>query len=85
MHPVPDGTREIRLVGKTSGQGSANVILYFDDTTAGSIQLPKMWKVEALNAGIRCGENTGAPISFDYEGSFRFDQVLHHVGVDLRI
>ena len=84
-HPVPAGTREIRLLGKSNGQGSAKLTLYFDDTPAGSIQLPKMWKVEALNAGIRCGENSGAPISFDYAGRFPFDQVLHHVDVDLRI
>lgn len=83
--PLPSGTHEIRLVGKTSGQGSADVFLYFDDASAGSLQLTKMWKVEALNAGIRCGENKGAPISFDYEGYFAFDQVLHQVAVDLHI
>ena len=44
-----------------------------------------MWEVKSLNAGLRCGENRGAPISRLYRGAFRFDQVLERLTVELEI
>lgn len=50
-----------------------------------SKRFPKMWKVEALNAGIRCGQNNGAPISFDYDGSFKFSGTVKSVEYTLTL
>jgi len=66
------GEHKIQLKGKVSGQGSADVSMFVNGKIVASQNFPKMWNVEALNAGIRCGENKGAPISFDYEYSFPF-------------
>jgi len=66
------GEHKIQLIGKVSGQGSADISMMINGKTVASQNFPKMWKVEALNAGIRCAENKGAPISFDYDGSFPF-------------
>ena len=37
------------------------------------------------DAGVRCGENRGAPISRLYRSAFGFDQILERVTVELEI
>lgn len=79
------GEHKIQLIGKVSGQGSADISMMINGKKVASRNFPKMWKVEALNAGIRCGENKGAPISFDYDGSFpisgRVKSVDYHLSL----
>jgi arylsulfatase len=79
------GSQILELVGKVTGKGAGQVKMKIDGRSAGSLQLPGMWKVEALNAGIRCGKNRGAPISFAYEGANPFDQNLEKTVFDLKL
>jgi arylsulfatase len=79
------GSQILELVGKVSGHGAGQVEMKIDGRLAGKLELPGMWKVEALNAGIRCGENHGAPISFAYEGSNPFDQNLDKTVFNLKL
>ncbi len=79
------GEHKIQLIGKVSGQGSANISMVINGEKIVSRNFPKMWKVEALNAGIRCAENKGAPISFDYDGSFPFDGDMNSVEYQLSL
>ena len=67
------GTRKIVINGQVDGRGSGRLSFTVDDRSVGSLVLPKMWRVEALNAGIRCAENCGAQISFSYAGSSPFE------------
>ncbi|MEP4051296.1 MAG: arylsulfatase [Litorimonas sp.] len=79
------GEHKIQLIGKVSGQGGADISMMINGKKTASRNFPKMWKVEALNAGIRCGENKGAPISFDYEGSFLFSGQVKSVEYHLSV
>lgn len=81
--PIPDATRTVLVDGQVSGRGNGAVTLYAGGEKLGDLRLPKMWKVEALNAGVRCGENRGAPISFGYAGSFPMIEHLEDVSIDL--
>lgn len=78
-----EGDHVLSLKGKVSGKGSANIQMLADGKVIKAQEFPKMWKVEALNAGIRCGENKGAPISFAYDGSFPFTGDISSVDFEL--
>ena len=79
------GTRKIVINGQVDGRGSGRLSFTVDDRSVGSLVLPKMWRVEALNAGIRCAENCGAPISFAYAGSSPFEGTFERVLVNLSL
>lgn len=82
---VGAGSHVLQLTGKVTGKGVGQVEMKIDGQSAGSLKLPGMWKVEALNAGIRSGENRGAPISFAYVGASPFDQILEKTVFDLEL
>lgn len=81
--PVPVNTRSLSIIGRVSGNGSATLELRADGAVVGALDLPNMWKVEALNAGVRCGENRGAPISYAYSGTGQFSGALKRVSMVL--
>jgi arylsulfatase len=83
--PVPSGAQVLGLNGNVTGAGVGTLSMTIDGSAVIQMDLPKMWKVEALNAGIRCGENRGAPISFAYKPPFTFDQTLNRVSVKLAL
>jgi len=82
---LTQGNHKIHFIGKVSGQGSAKVSMMVNGEIITSLNLTKMWKVEALNAGIRCAENMGAPISFDYIGSFPLTGFMKSVDFHLSL
>ncbi len=82
---VPDGRHELGLRGRKTSATSGHVELLVDGNSAGSVDIPGMWEVKSLNAGVRCGENRGAPISHSYTGSFRFDQIIERLTITLDI
>ena len=84
-HPVPAGRHVLTLRGRKTSASSGRVELFVDGQASGGVELPRMWEVKSLNAGIRCGENRGAPISRLYGGAFRFDQTLERLTVELEI
>ena len=68
---VGSGTNRIGLNITKTGESSADVVVTIDDSIAATGKLPKLWPVYAPNAGLRCGENSGAPVSLAYRGRFR--------------
>ncbi len=81
-------SRGEHLVGldiRKTGESSAVVTVLVDGLEAGVLKLPHMWPIYAPNSGIRCGENTGAPISKAYSGAFAFEEVLNRVIVDVDV
>ncbi len=79
------GPHRLGLKLDKTGAGSAIASLVVDGRPLASIELPKLWPVYSPNAGIRCGANTGAPISKRYSGPFPFNQELRRVVVDVDV
>jgi arylsulfatase len=77
------GPHRLELRGRKTGPASGRVEMLLDGDFAGAMDIPRMWPIKALNAGVRCGQNRGAPVSQSYEGAFPFDQVLTRVVVNL--
>jgi len=82
---VPAGRHKIGLRGRARSRDGKDLELFIGDETVGRMTLPQMWEVQALNAGIRCGQNHGAPIGFSYKGANEFDQGLEKVVVRLKL
>lgn len=82
---VPQGKHLISLAIQKTVEDSAIAKMAVDGEALGQLDMPKLWPIYAPNSGIRCGENSGAPISKDYDGDFAFDQTLNRVIVDVDI
>lgn len=82
---IPSGKHLLSLAIEKTGEDSAIVEMACDGDSVGRLAMPKIWPIYAPNSGIRCGENSGAPISKDYSGDFAFDQTLNRVIVDVDI
>ena len=82
---MPAGRHVLTLRGRKTSGSSGRVELFVDGRASGGVDIPRMWEVKSLNAGLRCGENRGAPISRLYRGAFGFDQILERVTVELEI
>ena len=82
--PVPPGKHVLTVRGRKTSASSGRIDLLVDGQEAsGPVDIPRMWEVKSLNAGVRCGENRGAPVSRSYRGAFRFDQRLDLLTVEL--
>lgn len=80
---VPAGSQRLDLNISKTGESSATLTMTIEGKPVGTASLPKLWPIYSPNSGIRCGENSGAPISNDYKGAFAFNQILHRVIVDV--
>ncbi len=82
---IDAGKHRVGLKLEKTGEGSATASLMVDGRQVRARELPKLWPVYSPNAGIRCGANTGAPISKRYQGPFAFNQRLRRVVVDVEV
>ncbi len=80
---VPNGQHTVGYRIEKTSEDSGLLTMFIDGTDAGSMELPRMWPIYAANAGIRCGENRHAPITWAYEQPFVFDQTLKRVVIDV--
>ncbi|MGD1956683.1 MAG: arylsulfatase [Sphingomonadales bacterium] len=64
-------------------QGSAAMTL--NGEGVGMVRIPKMWRLYAASAGVRCGHNPTAPVSRFYEGDGVFEGILQTVSVQLAL
>ena len=39
----------------------------------GGVEIPKTWPTHGTTAGLNCGQDAGAPVSFSYQKPFRFN------------
>ncbi|MEM7569766.1 MAG: arylsulfatase [Pseudomonadota bacterium] len=74
-------TLDFRLTGTL--QGRAQLSLNGQDV--GSIAVPKMWRLYATGAGVRCGHNPNAPISRLYDGAGDFEGDVRSMTVSLAL
>ena len=84
LERIPAGRHSLILSIDVDGEGAALVRLGVDSEIVGKTILQKMWPIQVVNSGLRCGENLHAPISRDYSGSFEFVNRLDRVRVSLR-
>ncbi|MEL7449736.1 MAG: arylsulfatase, partial [Pseudomonadota bacterium] len=83
--PIKAGKHLAGVAIEPDGDGPAAVTLLLDGEPIGTGTLPKLWPIYAPNSGLRCGENTGAPVSNGYAGSFPFTGRLRRVIVDVDV
>ena len=69
--PLKEEVNQVRL-SFTHQNNKTHVLLTNNESQLAEATLTDMWAIYAPNSGIRCGENSGAPISYDYDGSNRF-------------
>lgn len=77
------GTNVIDLRFSRTGKNSGTVTLLTNGETAGQIDIPKTWPTHGTTAGLNCGQDAGAPVSFSYESPFRFNGASLKVTVEL--
>ncbi|MEE4212071.1 MAG: arylsulfatase [Parvularcula sp.] len=81
---VPKGQHILRLSGRhIAGGTECQITMLIDDLEVGTMNLPAMWPLGGTNAGMRCGENRGAPISLSYTGTGQFTRKLEKVEIAL--
>ena len=83
--PVAAGKHLLTLNIDKTGESQANLVMGINGEPSGEFTLPLMWPVYAPNSGLRCGENSGAPISKHYTGLFALEGKLNRVIVDVDI
>lgn len=82
--PLGIGVHQLRLTGQ-HGPSGTRITLRNGDRIIAQTMLKEMWKIEALNAGVRAGMNRGAPIGFGYDGPNPFLGGLDEVTVTLAL
>jgi len=74
-------TIDFHLTGMLQGEATMTL----NGKQVGSIKVPKMWRLYAAGAGVRCGHNPSAPISRLYTGDGTFEGTIASVDVRLAL
>jgi arylsulfatase len=85
---LPSGRHVVRVGFVPRGTKPADgavVELSLNDERVGGGVVPRLWPLYTAAAGLRCGLNSGAPISESYRAPFRFDCILERVIVRLSL
>lgn len=75
----PEGRAEIQLDVRRTGKNAVHARLLAHGQELGSVQIPRTWPTHGTTAGLNCGLDAGAPVSFAYPAPFAF------TGGDLRV
>jgi arylsulfatase A-like enzyme len=82
--PVP-GKNIVTLRFERSGKNAGEVWLAAGSSQAGPLAIPRTWPTHGTTAGLNCGLDAGAPVSFSYERPFCFTGSSLRVSVDLEL
>lgn len=66
------GNARIGLRFTRTGKNAGRAALSIDDREVGQVDIPRTWPTHGTTAGLNCGQDAGAPVSFAYERPFRF-------------
>jgi arylsulfatase A-like enzyme len=75
--PLLPGPVSLSYQFKRTGNRKGVGALLIDDKETGTVQLPKTWGIHSITGGLRCGVDTGSPVSdslprpFDFSGKIR--------------
>jgi arylsulfatase len=70
-HP-PRGTAQLELLIARTGKNAVRASLSANGRELGWVDIPKTWPTHGTTAGLNCGLDTGAPVSYAYEAPFPF-------------
>ena len=84
-HALGPGQHSISAEFQLTGSLNGVVTLWVDGRKSAEVRVPRMWRLYATAAGVRCGENPTAPISRLYQGSGRFPGTLQPVRLILDV
>lgn len=73
------GRAQLDLDVARSGKNAVRVTLSANGRELGAVDIPKTWPTHGTTAGLNCGLDAGAPVSFSYDAPFPF------TGHDLRV
>ncbi len=75
----PAGKAQLDLVVTRTGKNAIRASLSANGRELGSVAIPKTWPTHGTTAGLNCGLDAGAPVSYAYKAPFPF------TGRDLRV
>lgn len=75
----PVGKTQLELLVKRTGKNSVLASLSANGRELGWVSIPKTWPTHGTTAGLNCGQDAGAPVTYSYEAPFCF------TGDDLRV
>ena len=75
----PEGRAQLELLVTRTGKNAVRASLSANGRELGSVAIPKTWPTHGTTAGLNCGLDAGAPVSYSYVAPF------HFTGKDLRV
>lgn len=84
QHILP-GRNVLTLDFKLTGQRAGQAQMLLNGVAVGATHIPKMWRLYAAGAGVRCGHNPFAPVSRLFEGDGKFTGNIKSVQVILAV
>jgi hypothetical protein len=82
--PSP-GKASVTLRFERHGKNAGHVTLSAGGQQAGPLEIPRTWPTHGTTAGLNCGRDAGAPVTFSYERPFNFTGRALRVVVDLEL
>ncbi|MBC7505756.1 MAG: arylsulfatase [Sandarakinorhabdus sp.] len=73
------GHARLELLVTRTGKSAVRTSLSANGHELGSVAIRKTWPTHGTTAGLNCGQDAGAPVTYSYEAPFRF------TGGDLRV
>ena len=70
---------QFRRTGSRQGEGT----LLVNNQVVGTVKLPKTWGIHAITGGLRCGVDTGSPVSDAYLRPFHFNNSIKKVRFEI--
>ncbi|HRL20795.1 MAG TPA: arylsulfatase [Alcaligenes sp.] len=72
-YPTTPGQSTVKLHFNRTGKQAGQITLIANDAEIGKVDIPKTWPTHGTTAGLNCGQDAGAPVSFAYTKPFRFN------------
>jgi arylsulfatase len=73
----------IELRFKRQGKNAGAASLHVDGAELGMVAIPATWPTHGTTAGLNCGRDAGAPVSFSYQAPFCFNGTSLRAFIDL--
>jgi arylsulfatase A-like enzyme len=64
---------------KRTGSRQGIGTLWIDGNETGAVEMPKTWGIHSITGGLRCGRDTGSPVSDAYPRPFHFNGDIRRV------
>lgn len=81
---LADGPQTVGYRFNRTGSRQGISTLLINGEEVGSAEMPKTWGIHAITGGLRCGVDTGSPVSEAYERPFHFNGKIKSVRFELQ-